>query len=238
MSLIGLLAKPDGASERLVALVKAWRALEAAGAQVEVIGDGVDLRTQQEYLAGHGLRLPVDLSMLYRHAGGVILVRDAGIELYGWPLETLTEIGVGGMENHREPEQLRWIGGDTGGELFGIWLPKIGDESTWTPAVVARQGGPYDQVVAASGIVELLTEMTVINLQDERPPGIEDALEALRVPADLRHGDPDAAAYRDEVAAWADPLLGQRGYYVSLETEDMADIPATVEALSRSLGSR
>lgn len=238
MSLAGLLAEPDGASERLIALVKAWHALEVSGAQVEVIGDGVDLRVQREHLVRHGLGLPVDLSVLYRHAGEVILVRDAGIELYGWPPVTLTEIGVGGMEDCHEPEQLRWIGGDSGEEFFGIWLPRVGEESAWAPAVVARQGGPYDQVVAASGIVELLTEMTVINLQDERPRGTDDALEALGVPAELRRGDPDAAAYRDEVAAWADPLLGGRGYYVNLDTQDMADIPATIEALSRSTDSK
>lgn len=238
MSLVSLLAQPDRASDRLLALIAAWRALEEAGSSMGMIERGGEASDGGDHLRTQGLSVPHDLSVLYRHLGGGITVQDAMIELYGWPPRTLGAIGVWGMEGQAEPQQLRWIGGETGEELFGVWLPRLGEESAWAPAVVARQGTFYDQVVAAGGVVELLVEMTVINLQDDRPAGTAEALEALGVPAELRRGDPDDAAYRDRVAAWADPLLGARGYYVGLATQEMADIPATIEALSRSLGSR
>lgn len=219
------LAGPRG----LVKLIRGWRALERADADVTVLGDGVSDAEMQRFGAREGVTLPPALAVIYRNVGGVIAVPQVNVELYGWPPATLSDMGVP-VDGEQEPPQLRWIGGDAGMQLFGVWLPRPGG-SVRAPAVVARQIGLHDLVVAASGVVELLLETTVVFLQLDRPPGTDEALEAMEVPKGLRDGDPADDSYTKRVVAWADPSFAGRNFYFAAEGCSQAELPEAIAAV-------
>ena|ERR1700742_862446 len=229
--LTGRVDELAGCSEALVRLITAWQCLEEAGADLSVVRKGVGRDALWEYSSRTGLSLPHDLSLLYGVLGGFVAVEEAWIELYGWPPVTMAEIGVN-LDGAVEPASLRWFGGNAGSELFGVWLPGTGDNGSWAPAVVTLDMTPDGCVVAAGGVVELLTELTIVGLQVNRPPGTDDALDAIQVPAGLRVGDPEEKAFVDAVAAWADPTLGHRGYYAMQTGRDLAHVGRVVKSLA------
>lgn len=222
----GLLTDPRAHVDGLGPLLGAWRALQEAGQSVYTLGQGVAVAELDGYERALEVALPAPLKTIWTFAGEGI--EFAGLGIYGWPPDRFGSETVP-IDGDAVPEQLRVVGGDGGDGLYAIWLPRLGDGGP-SPAIYALYERFPEMVVAASGIVPLLVQETVIAIQIQEAPSVG-AFAALGLPPELHAGDPDDPGYCASLAAWADPTFPEPGHHTWRKGHSAEDLAAVIDVM-------
>lgn len=206
-------------------LIASWERSASVHQVGDPAGEGEIVAVEQEVKR----RLPEALWTIYRHADGASLF-SGNLRIY--PLRDTQGFGlvdaadVFRREGWHIPEELLVFGDDGAGTVYGLWLP--GDAAPGAPVpvvAVAETFEPGCMAVVGTDLLPFLVSISAFYSQLIDTPA--PALDALGVPAELRHRqEPDAAALR----RWADPALGNPEadpYVQGMEAEDLRKLLGT-----------
>lgn len=214
----------------LGAVFEAWRLCARCGNQFGPPATDDDLEALRRSTEG----VPDDLLRVLQFANG-LSVLEGNLEVYpavsSWQAgNEEPAVGIDGFSDRLRrwdwpvPPEFLVIGGNGGGEQLGVWRDARGIET----AIVMMASADESFAVVGTGLTTFLRTWTTYYLL--AAGGSDAALDALNVPRELRHPDPDDLVFA-EIARWSDPDLPHFSMDPYVEAWSSADVRNFVEAI-------